>query len=67
MRRGKTRTLGVMRDIDREMDAVEKALAAEDAAVGRPTKSDVWRMLRSIVLWAVIALVVFAVSQAFWR
>ena len=56
-----------MRDTDREMDAVEEALAAEDAAVGRPTKSDAWRMLRSIVLWAVIALVVFMVLQAFWR
>jgi hypothetical protein len=56
-----------MRDIDREMDAVEKALAAEDVAVGHPTKSDAFRLLRSIVPWAVIGLVVFIALQAFLR
>jgi hypothetical protein len=56
-----------MRDIDREMDEVDKALAAEDAAVGRLTTSDAWRMLRGIVLWAVIALAIFAALQAFWH
>jgi len=56
-----------MRDIDRELDAVENAMAAEDATIGTEVKSDLWHIFLRIVLWSVIAAVVFIVLRAFWH
>ena len=61
------RTLGVMRDIDRELGAVENAMTAEDATIGTEVKSDLWHIFLRIVLWSVIAAVVFIVLRAFWH
>jgi hypothetical protein len=54
-----------MRDVDREMEAVEKAMAAEDVTVEIQVKSDLWRILQSILPWAVIAAAVLVVFRMF--
>ena len=56
-----------MRDIDKELDAVEKALAAENATVGPISKTVIWPIAKRVLLWAVIALVLFFVLRAFWK
>ncbi len=50
-----------------ERDPVERALAREDEAVGKPTATDVWRIGRKVFYWLVIGLVLFAVLSLIWR
>jgi hypothetical protein len=52
-----------MRDIDKEMDAVEKALSAEHSTIGPISKTVIGR----VVIWLVIALVVLFVLGSFWK
>ena len=61
------KTLAVMRDIDKELDAVEKVLAAEDATVGPISKTVIWPIVKRVLAWAVIALALFFVLRAFWK
>jgi len=54
-----------MKDV--QANAVQSKFAAEDAAVGKPTGRDVWRAVRSVLLWLAIGMVLFAVLRIIWR
>ena len=51
----------------RDLDVVERALAREDAAVGKATATDAWRIGLKVLYWLVIGLVFFAVLRLFWH
>lgn len=55
-----------MRDIDRELETVEKAMASDSISVGRAPRQMLWPLLKPILIWVAIALIVLLVFQTVW-
>ena len=57
--------VAIMRDIDREMDEIERALAYE-AKIGAATGIDLPPLLKAVLMWSVVASVLLIVAYLFF-